>query len=343
LLAAILAVAIALPVDTSAENKGMLHQTLPSLNGATEWLNSKPLTPESLRGKVVLVDFWTYTCVNWERTLPYVRAWANKYKDAGLVVIGVHTPEFGFEKNVDNIRRAMKEMGIDYPVAVDSDYSVWHAFDNEYWPALYFIDAQGRIRHHHFGEGAYEESETVIRTLLAETGRRTTGQGLVSVDPTGLEVAADWDDLQSPENYLGYERTVNFASPGGAAPQKPRTYGAPAQLPLNNWALSGVWTIEKEATVLNEPNGRITYEFHARDLNLIMGPATPGTSTRFRVLIDGHPPGPSHGSDVDASGAGTLSQQRTYQLIRQPKPIIDRRFDIEFFSDGVQAFDFTFG
>ena len=321
----------------------MVHETLPSFAGAVGWLNSKPLTPAGLRGKVVLVQFWTYTCVNWLRTLPYVRAWAEKYKDKGLVVIGVHTPEFGFEKNIDNIRRAMKEMGIEYPVAIDSNYALWNAFGNEYWPALYLIDARGRIRRHHFGEGDYEQSERAIQQLLVEAGNRDIGNGLVSVDPRGLEVAADWNDVGSPENFLGYDRTENFASPGGAVADKRHVYGGPARLGLNNWSLSGAWTIEKEVVALSEAGGRIAYSFHARDLNLIMGPKTRGTSLRFRVLVDGQPPGAAHGGDVDANGYGTVSEQRTYQLIRQAKPVADRKFEIEFLDPGVEAFDFTFG
>jgi thiol-disulfide isomerase/thioredoxin len=305
--------------------------TFPSLSGATAWLNSPPLTPAALRGKVVLVEFWTYTCVNWERTLPYVRAWAAKYKDDGFVVIGVHTPEFSFEKNLDNIRRALQGDRIDYPVAVDSDFAVWRAFDNDYWPALYLIDAQGHIRYHHFGEGAYEASESEIRTLLEDAGHHPNGPAFVSVDPVGLEVAANWDDVKSAETYLGSDRTTNFVSP------------APAQLPLNSWAVSGDWRIGKEATELNRADGTIIFQFHARDLNLIMGPAKPGTSVRFRVRIDGHPPGNAHGSDANANGDGVVSEQRTYQLIRQPKPIVDRRFEIEFLDPGIQAFDVTFG
>jgi len=304
---------------------------LPSLAGAVDWLNSKPLTPAELRGKVVLVDFWTYTCVNWTRTLPYVRAWAEKYKDKGLVVIGVHTPEFGFERDLGNVRWAIQEMRVGYPVAVDSNYEIWNAFHNEYWPAEYFIDAQGRIRHHHFGEGAYDESERVIQKLLTEAGHRDAGSSLVRVDPRGLEVAADWDDLRSPENFLGYERSSGFASAG------------PGSLKLNEWALSGDWTVGKEAVVLNKADGRITYRFQGRDLNLIMGPPKPGASIRFRVLLDGRPPGAAHGDDVDAGGYGTVLRQRTYQLIRQPKPIVERTFEIEFLEPGVEAFDFTFG
>jgi thiol-disulfide isomerase/thioredoxin len=305
--------------------------TFPSLSGATAWLNSPPLTPAALRGKVVLVEFWTYTCVNWERTLPYVRAWAAKYKEDGFVVIGVHTPEFSFEKNLDNIRHAIQGDRIDYPVAVDSDYAIWNAFDNSYWPALYLIDAEGHIRYHHFGEGAYEASESEIRKLLEDAGRHFNGPTYVSVDPVGLEVAAGWNDVKSGETYLGSDRTTNFVSP------------APTLLPLNSWAVSGDWTIGKEAVELNRADGKIVFQFHARDLNLIMGPAEPGTPVRFRVRIDGHPPGNAHGVDADANGDGVVSEQRTYQLIRQPKPIVDRRFEIEFFGPGIQAFDVTFG
>jgi thiol-disulfide isomerase/thioredoxin len=316
---------------------------LSSLERATEWLNSPPLTPAALRGKVVLVDFWTYTCINWLRTLPYVRAWADKYRDRGLVVIGVHSPEFSFEKNVNNVRRAVKEMRVDYPVAVDSDHVLWRAFRNQYWPALYFIDAQGRARHQYFGEGAYEQSEMIIQRLLAEAGVDGIRDDLVSVDARGLEVAADWSSLKSPENYVGYERTQNFASPGGAVLDKPRMYQLPARLRLNDWALSGDWTVKKETAALNKANGSIAYRFHARDLHLVMGPAAPGAAVRFRVRIDGQPPGAAHGLDVDEQGEGAITEQRLYQLIRQPKPIADRQFEIEFLGSGVEIFAFTFG
>lgn len=338
-----IAIPIALPMCSSVENKSVVNETQPSFAGAVEWINSKPLEPAALHGKVVLVQFWTYTCVNWLRTLPYVRAWAEKYKDKGLIVIGVHTPEFSFEKDVANVRRAMKEMGIEYPVAIDSNYAIWKAFGNQYWPALYFIDAQGRIRHQHFGEGDYEQSERVIQQLLVQAGNGGIGSGFVSVDPRGLEVAADWDDVRSQENFLGFERTENFASPGGTAADKRHVYVMPARLGLNDWALSGEWTIGKEAVVLSSPGGRITYRFHARDLNLIMGPKTLGGAVRFRVLIDGRPPGAAHGDDVDPDGNATVSEQRTYQLIRQAKPIVDRQFEIEFLDANVEAFDFTFG
>jgi len=316
---------------------------LSSLASATEWLNSPPLTAAGLRGKVVLVDFCTYTCINWLRTLPYVRAWAAKYRNQGLVVIGVHTPEFPFEKDIDNVRRAVKDMKVDYPIAIDNDYAIWRGFNNEYWPALYLVDGLGQIRHHYFGEGEYERSERMIRQLLAEAGVRSVGDELVAVDARGTEAAADWDSLQSPENYLGYGRTENFASPGGAASDTRRVYAVPARLRLNEWALSGDWTIGKQATRLNQANGRIAYRFHARDLHLVMGPAARGRSVRFHVLIDGQPADAAHGGDVDDQGNGTVTEQRLYQLIRQPKPIADRQFEIAFLDPGVEAYCFTFG
>jgi thiol-disulfide isomerase/thioredoxin len=354
-VATILAGAIVAPIETLAQNESGVRQMttaaaqLPvegevaSFAGATGWLNSQPLTAAGLRGKVVLVQFWTYSCINWLRTLPYVRAWAEKYKDQGLVVIGVHSPEFGFEKQVENVRWAAKDMKVNYPIAIDSDHAVWRAFNNEYWPALYFVDARGRIRHHHFGEGEYEQSEKVIQQLLAEAGGSGIRKDLVSVDARGAEAAADWSSLKSPENYVGYERTENFASPGGAVPNKRHLYSAPTKLNLNGWALSGEWTMGKQATVLNKANGRIAYRFHARDVHLVMGPATRGTPVRFRVRIDGQPPGPAHGVDVDDQGNGTAVEQRLYQLIRQPKGIADRQFEIEFLEPDVETFSFTFG
>jgi len=340
---------VAFSKDSSAEQETApairlpIEGDFPSLDGATQWLNSQPLKPPNLRGKVVLVDFWTYTCINWLRTVPYVRAWADKYKDQGLVVIGVHSPEFEFEKNIENVRRASAALRIDYPIAIDSDHTIWRAFRNQYWPALYFVDAAGHIRHHQFGEGEYEQSELIIQQLLAEAGSGRSGRELVSVDGRGAEAAADWSSLKSPENYLGYERTENFAPPGDAVLGKRRVYAAPGRLKLNQWALSGDWTMEKQVTVLNKPNGRIVYRFHARDLHLVMGPAVRGASLRFRVLIDGKPPGAAHGIDVDEQGNGTVTEQRLYQLIRQPKPITDRQFEIEFLDSGVEAFAFTFG
>jgi thiol-disulfide isomerase/thioredoxin len=355
MLATILATAIGIPIATLAEDKSVAQQTspataklpiegeLPSLGGATEWLNSPPLTAASLRGKVVLIDVWTYTCINWLRTLPYVRAWAEKYKTQGLVVIGVHSPEFAFEKDIDNVRRAARDMRVDYPIAVDSDHAVWRALKNQYWPALYVVDAQGRIRYHQFGEGEYEQSERIIQQLLSEAGATGVGQDLVSVDGRGAEAAADLGNLKSPENYVGYERTENFASRGGAELDKPHVYAVPAKLKLNHWALSGDWTVAKNLTALNKPNGRIAYRFHSRDLHLVMGPATRGASVRFRVLIDGQAPGAAHGIDIDDQGNGTVTEQRLYQLIRQPKPVADRQFEIEFLDPGVEAFAFTFG
>ena len=316
---------------------------LASLARANAWLNSPPLAAEGLRGKVVLVNVWTLTCINWLRQLPYVRAWAEKYKDHGLVVIGVHSPEFAFEKDIDNGRQAMKTRRISYPVAIDSDFGIWRGFDNRYWPALYFIDAQGRVRHSVFGEGQYEQSEMVIQRLLAEAGSGGIGDELVSVDAQGPEAAADWGTLKSPENYLGFERTENFASSGGVRFDEPHVFTIPAKLRPNHWGLSGDWTMRKDAVALNKPNGRLAYRFHARDLHLVIGPASRGQSVRFRVLIDGQAPGAAHGTDVDDQGNGTVTEQRLYQMIRQPKPVIDRQFEIEFLDPGVEVFAFTFG
>jgi len=315
---------------------------MPPLSGATEWLNSPPLTTAGLKGKVVLVDFWTYSCINCLRSIPYVRAWAEKYKDQGLVVIGVHAPEFAFEKNVDNVKKAVSDLKIDYPVAIDNDYAIWRAFNNEYWPAHYFIDAEGRIRHHHFGEGEYDESERVIQQLLAEAGKTNAPTGLVEVKASGAEAAPDMDDSQSPETYVGYKRAENFISPGGAAPDVRHVYTAGTPK-LNEWGLSGDWTIGGEDAVLNEAGGAIAYRFHARDLHLVLGPSADGRPVRFRVTIDGIAPGDSHGADVDADGQGAVTTHRLYQLIRQNGPIVDRTFKIEFLDPGVQAFAFTFG
>jgi thiol-disulfide isomerase/thioredoxin len=301
------------------------------------------LKSEELRGKVVAVDFWTYTCINWLRTLPYLRAWAEKYRDAGLIVIGVHTPEFPFEHDLENVRRAVQEMRVAYPVAVDNEYAVWDAFNNHYWPALYLVDAAGRIRYHLFGEGDYEESEEVIRQLLAEAGDASIGEDLVAVDPRGLEVAADWDHLGSGENYLGYERADGFASPGGAVVGERRAYTTPERLGPNQWALSGEWTVEPGFVALNAAGGRIAYRFHARDVHLVMGPAARGSSVPFRVRLDGQAPGDAHGSDVNESGEGVVSEQRLHQLIRRPGHIADRTFEIEFLEPGVEAYAFTFG
>jgi thiol-disulfide isomerase/thioredoxin len=316
-----------------------LEGELASFDGATGWLNSPPLTPAGLRGKVVLVSFWTYTCINWLRQLPYLRAWAGKYAGHGLVVVGVHTPEFGFERDVDNIRRAVADMAIEYPVAIDSDYAVWTAFDNDYWPALYFADADGKIRHHQFGEGEYQRSEMIIQRLLAGAGSDGIARDLVSPDARGIEAPADWASLRTPETYTGYERAENFASPGGAVPNRPHVYAAPPALRLNHWALTGAWTVAGQGATADAADARIAFRFHARDLHLVMGPAAPGTSVRYRVLLDGD----AHGLDVDADGQGTLTEQRLHQLIRQSGPVTERTFEITFLDPGAQAFSFTFG
>jgi len=316
---------------------------IPSLGGATAWINSPALTPASLRRKVVLIDFWTYSCINSIRTLPYLRAWSDRYKDQGLVVIGVQAPEFAFEKNIDNVRWAVKDMKLDYPIAIDNDHAIWNAFNNEYWPALYFVDARGRIRHHQFGEGEYEQSEVILQQLLTEAGNSVIDQRLVLVEPRDIEAAPDWNSLKSQETYVGFEKAENFSSPGGVRPNKSRVYTAPAHLSVNHWALLGDWTVGKQSAIMNETNGRILYRFHARDLHLVMGPSTRGASIRFRVSIDGQPPHAVHGVDVDELGSGTVIEQRLYQLIRQTEPIADHQFEIEFLDPGAELFVFTFG
>jgi hypothetical protein len=315
---------------------------LPGFEGATAWLNSEPVTPADLRERVVLVSFGTYTCINWIRSLPYVRAWATRYTAHGLTVVGVQTPEFQFEGDLDNVRRALKEMDVRYPVVVDNDYAVWQAFDNHYWPALYFVDSYGRIRHHHFGEGEYEQSEMVLQMLLREAGADAE-QGLVAIEPDGVEAPADWATLGSPESYVGYERATNFASPGGVVFEEHHVYSTPARLGRNQWALSGHWWIGPVPALLHEAGGSISYEFHARDLHLVMGPSAGRSPVRFRVRLDGELPGSAHGVDIDENGHGTADYQRLYQLIRQRPPIGDRRFDIEFLDAGIEAFVFTFG
>ena len=330
------------PIGGAAEAKDSVPRELAAFDRANGWLNSPRLTPASLAGKVVLVNFCTYTCINWLRTLPYVRAWSQKYRQ-GLVVIGVHTPEFPFERNIDNVRRVLAPMRIDYPIAIDNDYAIWRAFDNQYWPAIYLVDARGRLRQHQFGEGEYGRTETAIQKLLADAGVTGVEKGIVAIDANGVEAAADWASLRSPENYLGYERTANFASRGGADSDRRRQYAAPGRLALNEWALAGEWTIGKQIVALGSPGGRIVYRFHARDLHLVMGPAQRESPVRFRVSIDGQPPGGAHGLDVDESGNGMAVEQRLYQLIRQPKPIADRQFEIEFLDTGVETFAFTFG
>jgi thiol-disulfide isomerase/thioredoxin len=309
---------------------------IPSLGGATAWLNSEPLDPAGLRGRVVLADFWTLTCINWLRTEPYVRAWSQAYRDDGLVVIGVHTPEFSFEHEIDLVRQANQERGIDYPVAVDNDYAVWDAFANNYWPALYFIDREGIIRDQHFGEGRYEQSERVLQRLLG------VERDLVSVEGAGVEAQADWDHLQTPETYLGHGRGERFASPGGAAYDERRTYELPERLRVNHWALAGEWTIGSEKAVVHHAGGSIAYRFHARDAHLVLfaGARQP---IAFRVLLDGEAPGPAHGVDVDEGGNGVLRDGRLYQLVREPDTVRERTLQITFLEPGAGAYVFTFG
>ena len=316
---------------------------MPSLAGATGWLNSPPLTTEALRGRVVVVDFWTYTCINWLRTAPYLRAWSSTYRDAGAVVLGVHTPEFSFEREMVNVRRAVEDLQISYPVAVDSDYAIWTAFTNMYWPALYVVDAQGRIRFTHFGEGAYEESEEVIRRLLDESDAGEVLPSPVTVVPRGVEAAADWAQLGSAENYLGAERTDNFASPERAATGIPRRYTVPSTLAPNSWALAGGWTVQPDAVELHEAGGTIADRFSARDVHLVMAPPPGGDPVRFRVRLDGRSPGADHGDDVDDDGTGSVLEPRLYQLIRRRGPVTDGTFEITFSDPGVRAFALTFG
>jgi thiol-disulfide isomerase/thioredoxin len=320
--------------------------TLPSLDGAVQWLNSPPLTTQSLRGKVVLVDFWTYSCINCLRSLPYVKAWAQKYRDQGLVVIGVHAPEFAFERNIGNVKQATHDLGIDYPVAIDNNYAIWRGLNNQYWPAHYFVDAQGRIRYHHFGEGDYAESEKVIQQLLAEAGHTDATKiatGLAGTAAQGVQAAADKADIQSPETYIGYDRAENFTSPGGATEDETHTYRAPAHPAVNDWGLVGSWNVGSEHATLAAPSGRIVYRFHARDLHLVLGPGADGKPVRFRVSIDGAAPGAAHGADVSADGSGIVTEQRLYQLVRQTGPVTDHTFAIEFLEPGVEAYAFTFG
>ncbi|MDB6157026.1 MAG: ahpC/TSA family protein [Gammaproteobacteria bacterium] len=333
-------------VQSKAAREGLpVEGSLPALDGATSWLNSPPLTREGLRGKVVLIDFWTYSCINCLRSLPYVSGWYRKYKDHGLVVIGVHAPEFAFEKDLGNVREAVHDLGIAYPVALDSNYAIWRAFDNQYWPAHYFIDAQGRVRSHHFGEGEYPQSEQTLRALLAEAGFMDLPPAGVSTERlTGVQVAPDDSNMLSPETYVGYARAEHFSSPSGVMPDQATTYTAPDKLELNQWALTGTWIVGEEKAVLSGAPGSMVFRFHARDLHLVLGPAPDGKPARFRVRIDGAEPTSSHGADTDASGNGVVHEQRLYQLIRQPPGEIHRHtFTIEFLDGGVQAYAFTFG
>jgi thiol-disulfide isomerase/thioredoxin len=317
--------------------------TMPSLSGAVEWLNSKRLDTADLRGKVVIVNFWTYSCINCLRTLPYLKAWSDRYRAQGLVVIGVHTPEFAFEREVRNVKRATSDLGIAYSVAIDDNYAVWQAFGNQYWPAFYIVDAQGRVRYHRFGEGGYDRSEQAIRQLLAEAGQSTLPTLTGEAKASGAQAASDQHDVRSSETYLGYRQAERFSSPESVARDAIRDYSAPAKPSLNDWSLAGPWRISGERAQLAKAPGRIVYRFHARDLHLVLAPAADGMPIRFRVTIDGEAPGASHGSDVAADGSGVVDRERLYQLIRQAGPVRDRTFVIEFLDSGASAYSFTFG
>jgi len=336
--------ATAMPVAATLPVEGQI----PPLSGAVQWLNTPPLSAQALRGKVVLLDIWTYSCINCLRTLPYVKTWAAKYKNDGLVVIGVHDPEFAFERDPGNVKRAVASLGIDYPVAIDNNYAIWDALNNEYWPAHYLIDAQGRIRYHHFGEGGYDETEHAIQQLLAEAGHTQALQVAVGMPrqdmpAQGAQAAADNSDLDSPETYIGYERAANFSSPGGAMQDAAADYSLPAALNLNDWGLAGDWRVKSQYASLQRPAGRIVFRFHARDLHLVLGPGADGKPVHFVIRIDGAPPGDAHGSDVAADGSGVVTDERLYQLVRQKGSVTDRTFEIEFLDPGVQAYSFTFG
>jgi len=331
------------PMTTMSDGTALGDEgALPELNGAVAWLNSPPLTRAALRGKVVLVDFWTYSCINCLRSLPYVKAWADKYKDAGLVVIGVHAPEFAFEKDPGNVGKAVRDLNVDYPVAIDNNYAIWNAFGNHYWPAHYFIDARGRIRYHHFGEGEYDHSESVIQQLLRERSGNIVPTRLVQLDVGGTQAAPDPQDQASPETYIGYARARGLVSPA-VIEDKVGHYRVPARLKLNQWGLAGAWNIGAENAALASAPGKIVFRFHARDLHLVLGPAADGKPVRFNVKIDGAAPARDHGMDTDAQGRGTVTEHRLYQLIRQQGDIRDRTFEIEFLDPGAQAFAFTFG
>ncbi len=331
-------------VNTASTHTVLADQgAMPELNGALAWINSAPLTRESLRGKVVLIDFWTYSCINCLRALPYVETWSDKYKDAGLVVIGVHTPEFAFEKEPNNVQKAVRDLKVNYAVAIDSDYKIWQGFNNQYWPAHYFIDGKGRIRYHHFGEGEYDESERVIQQLLKENGATSVSAGITNVSAKGVEAAPGDENARSPETYIGYRRAENFASAQPLAQDSRKVYTPRTRLSLNQWALGGSWMVSPDSAVLQVSSGRVVFRFHARDLHLVLGPSDSGKPVRFKVTLDGTPPGEDHGSDTDANGVGTVGEQRLYQLIRQKGAVEDRTFEIEFFDPGVQAFAFTFG
>jgi thiol-disulfide isomerase/thioredoxin len=334
--AALLFGAVAIASRTGDEGR------IPDLDGAVAWLNSGPLSSKSLRGKVVLVNFWTYSCINSLRELPYMKAWAAKYKDAGLVVIGVHSPEFGFEKDPANVKHAVSGLRVAFPVPIDSDRAIWEAFRNQYWPADYFIDAKGRIRYHHFGEGEYEKSERVIQALLKENGATGLDESTVRITVDGAE-APPSEDVRSPETYAGYARAGNFASLERMARDSRKTYSPPARLSLNQWGLGGSWNVGGESAALETAPGRIVFRFHSRDLHMVLGPAKNGAPVRFKVKLNGAAPGDDHGSDSGADGAGEVQQPRMYQLVRQKGPIKDATFEIEFLDPGVKVFSFTFG
>lgn len=336
--------AVSAPLVNAQEPPSIIGSyPLSGLSGATGWINSKPLTAKQLKGKVVLVDFWDYSCINCIRTIPYIRAWAEKYKDSGLVVIGVHTPEFDFEKQLPNVQKAVQKFGITYPVALDSNGAIWNAFNNEYWPAHYFIDAKGKVRYEHFGEGNYDQSERWIQELLKEANAKPMPASSVSVQGQGDQAAADASDMHSPETYIGYARAEHFASPSGIKRDAEQLYTEPAAPRLNQWGLVGKWVDHQQVAVLQSAGGKIIFHFHARDLHLVLGPGADGKPVRFRVTIDGQAPGQNHGVDTDAQGNGVVTGYRLYQLVRQKGAITDHIFTIEFEDSEVQAFSFTFG
>jgi thiol-disulfide isomerase/thioredoxin len=342
---AVVLAALSFPSRDDAQEQPSIvgSSPLPSLAGATGWINSPPLTAKELKGKVVLIDFWDYSCINCIRAIPYIRAWAEKYKDDGLVVIGVHTPEFDIEKETPNVQKAITKFGITYPVALDNDYKIWNGFSNQAWPAHYFIDAKGRVRYEHFGEGEYEQSERWIQQLLKEANAKPMAATVAAVHGQGVEAAADMNDVRSPETYIGFARAENFSSPGGLKRNAEQLYGEPKKLHLNEWGLAGQWTDHRQVAVLGAAGGKILFRFHARDLHLVLGPSVDGKPVRFRVTIDGQAPGEDHGVDTDAEGNGVVTDHRLYQLIRQRGAVTDRTFVIEFLDPGVQAFSFTFG
>jgi cytochrome c biogenesis protein CcdA/thiol-disulfide isomerase/thioredoxin len=325
-----------------AEAELPVEDLSPSLAGAQEWLNSPPLSFEALKGKVVLVDFWTYSCINCLRSIPYVRAWVEKYRDHGLVVIGVHAPEFAFERNVDNVKNAIATLKIGYPVAIDNEYKIWRSFENKYWPAHYFIDGNGNVRHHHFGEGEYAQSEHILQKMLIDAGNKNVPTRIVAVNASGAEAASDKADVNSPETYIGYDRSERFISPGGVVENESHAYAA-GELRLNEWSLTGKWTIGNERAKLDERDGSIIYRFHARDLHLVLGTSMEGSNVRFRITIDSKAPRDAHGMDTDAEGNGVVTTQRLYQLVRAPGTVVDHTFEIRFLDPGVQAYAFTFG